>query len=99
MRGNQDEYQIEYWTREQAIGTAREQATRDLIESESVISYVAFVSGLSDFCRCEFHLETPHGWVQSIRMLKPEELGCPRFMYQRLPQSQPFLRPIQPRTR
>jgi hypothetical protein len=73
MPDEDDEYQIEYLTREQAIAAAREQATRDLVESESVISYVAFVAGLEDYCRCEFRFEPPQGWTQSCRMLTPAE--------------------------
>ena len=68
-----DEFQVEYLSREEALAAARERATRDLVESESVISYVAFVAGLEDFCRCEFRFEPPHGWVQSGRMLGPAE--------------------------
>jgi hypothetical protein len=73
MPDQEDEYQIEYLTREQALAAAREQATRDLTESESVISYVAFVPGFEDYCRCEFRFEPPHGWAQSCRMLTTAE--------------------------
>ena len=73
MSDEDDEYQIEYLTRDQATAAAREQATRDLTESESVISYVAFVPFLEDSCQCEFRLESPNGWVQSCRMLTPVE--------------------------
>lgn len=73
MSNDEDEFQIEHSTYEQAIAIARQQATRGLSESESIISYVAFVPGLEDFCRCEFRLEAPHGWVQSCQMLKQEE--------------------------
>ena len=73
MYDEEDEYQIEYVTREQAIAAAREQATRDLAESDPVISYVAFVPGLEDYCHCEFRFEAPHGWAQSCRMLTPAE--------------------------
>lgn len=76
MVNDEDEYHIEYWTHEQAVATARQQATRDLRESESIISYVAFVPSLGDFCRCEFRLEAPHGWVQSCRILTQEERGA-----------------------
>ena len=75
MVNDEDEYQIEYWTYEQAVATAQQQATRDLNKSESIISYVAFVPSLADFCQCEFRLEAPHGWVQSCRMLTQEERG------------------------
>ena len=73
MPDQEDEFQMEYVTRDQAIAAAREQAARDLCESESVISYVAFVPALQDFCRCEFRFEPPRGWVHSCRMLTPEE--------------------------
>ena len=73
MSDEEDEFQIEYFTGEQAIAAARAQAARDLTESETVISYVAFVPGFEDFCRCEFRFEPPHGWVQSCRMLTPAE--------------------------
>jgi len=68
-----ERYQTEYLTREQAIANAREQASRDMSESESVISYVAFVPEVDDFCLCEFRFEAPHGWLRSFRMLKPAE--------------------------
>ena len=73
MPDEEDEYQMQYVTREQAIAAAREEAVRDLSESESVISYVAFVPGLQDFCRCEFRFEPPNGWVESCRMLTQQE--------------------------
>src|SRR5262245_49606884 len=73
MSDEEDESQIEYLTREEAIAAAREQVTRDLTESESVISYIAFVPGMEDFCRCEFRFDPPHGWTQSCRMLTPAE--------------------------
>jgi hypothetical protein len=68
-----DEYRIEYLTGEQALAVARQQATRELQESESMISYVRFVPELQDFCQCIFQLEAPHGWRLACRMLKPEE--------------------------
>src|SRR5688500_1893432 len=73
MSEEEDDYPIQYLTREQAIAAAREQASRDLMESESVISYVAFVPDFADFCRCEFRFESPHGWVHSCRMLTAQE--------------------------
>jgi hypothetical protein len=73
MPDEEDDCQIDYLTREQAVAAAREQATRDLVESEFVISYVAFVPGLEDYCHCEFRFEPPHGWAQSCRMLTPAE--------------------------
>lgn len=73
MANDEGEYRIQYLTREQTIVVARQQATRDLSESEAAISYVAFVPDLEDFCWCEFHLEAPHGWVLSCRMLTQEE--------------------------
>lgn len=73
MLGAEDEYQIEYLTHDQAVTIAREQAIRDLVESDSVISYVAFVPGVEDYCRCEFRFEPPHGWTQSYRMLTRAE--------------------------
>jgi hypothetical protein len=73
MSDEEDEFQVEYLTREQAVAVAREQAARDLRESDSLISYVALVAGMEDFCWCEFRLESPNGWVQSFRMLRPDE--------------------------
>jgi hypothetical protein len=76
MSNGEYEYGIAYFTREQAVTIARQQSIRDLNESESIISYVAFVPSLVDFCQCEFRLEVPHGWVQSCRMLAQEERGA-----------------------
>jgi hypothetical protein len=73
MANEEDEYAIQYVSREEAIATAREQAARDLVVSESVISYVAFVPGMDDFCRCEFRTEASGGWVQSFRLLQATE--------------------------
>ncbi len=70
---NEEEYQIKCFTHEQAVTSARQQATRDLSETAAVISYIAFVPSLEDFCHCEFRLEAPHGWVHSCRMLTAEE--------------------------
>ena len=68
-----DDFRPEYLSREQDIAVARSEARRDLRETESRIAYVAFVPGHEDFCLCEFHLEPPHGWVQSFRTLRPDE--------------------------
>src|SRR5688500_6775035 len=68
-----DEIRPEYLSREQAIAAARSEARRDLRETESHITYVAFVPGHGDFCLCEFNLEPPDGWVQSFRTLRPDE--------------------------
>ena len=68
MPEEDDDSQIEYLSHEEALWAARAQATRDLVESESVISCVAFVGGLEDFCRCDFRFKLPHGWVRSFRI-------------------------------
>src|SRR5262245_28742493 len=48
-------------------------AKRDLVESDSKISYVAFVPGLEDFCRCELRSEGPDRWVCSYSSLPLKE--------------------------
>src|SRR5262245_24338877 len=63
----------DYWTYDEAMSKARAEATRDLNESGSVISYVAYLHLLEDFYRCEFQLEPECGWVHSCRRLTIEE--------------------------
>ena len=73
MQNNDDESEIEYLTREQVIARSRQETSRDIIESDSMISYTAFVPQFEDFCHCEFRLVLPHGWVGSIRVLRADE--------------------------
>jgi hypothetical protein len=72
MQREEHDNGIQHLTRDEAVRVARAQATRDLVESESSISYVAFVPDLQDYCLCEYRLEPPHGWVFSCRMLPLE---------------------------
>jgi hypothetical protein len=72
MAEDQDEDEIEYLTRQQALTAAQRLASRDFNESESLISYVAYVPGLFDFCHCEFR-QFPRGWLGSYRMLEQNE--------------------------
>jgi len=69
----EEDFEIKYVTRDEALEIARSQTVRDLTESESSISYVGFVPGVEDFCVCEFRYEAPHGWVQSCRVLREDE--------------------------
>lgn len=61
------------WTDEQAVKEARLNAKRDLIESGSVISYVAFVPDFEDYCHCELRFEPSRGWLLSCRVLAQQE--------------------------
>jgi hypothetical protein len=73
MRGQKQDNEFQHLTRDEAVRAARAQATRDLVESESSISYVAFVPDLQDYCLCEYRLEPPYGWMFSCRMLPQEQ--------------------------
>jgi len=73
MSEEQNDSQIEYLTRDEAVQLARAQVKRDLTETESTIAYVAFIPGIEDFCRCEFRMNSPHGWVQTARLLATNE--------------------------
>src|SRR5262245_50988117 len=61
-----ERYDVQHYTREQAIALAREQATRDLVVSDSLISYVGFFPAVDDFQRCEFRAEVQDRWVCSL---------------------------------
>jgi hypothetical protein len=67
-----DEFEPQYHTREDAIRIARADALRSLDEQAQSISYVRYVTEMHDYCLCEF-IQEEGGWVQTIRCLTPEE--------------------------
>jgi hypothetical protein len=67
-----DFYEIEHFTQEQAYETARAEVLRDLRVSEDSIRYVAFVPEFEDYCICEF-IKEDDGWVKNIRLLMLSE--------------------------
>src|SRR5262245_25238 len=73
MSSEEEEFEIEYLTREEALEIARSQALRDLSELDTKISYVAFVRDFEDYCYCEFTYDVSDGWVPSCRMLREGE--------------------------
>jgi hypothetical protein len=72
MSSKEEDFETEYLTREQALEIARSQALRNLSESDTKISYVAFMADFEDYCYCEFTYEVPDGWVFSCQMLREE---------------------------
>jgi hypothetical protein len=68
-----DEFgEVERFSQEEALATARAEAQRDLTVSDESIRYVAFVPGLEDHCTCEF-IREDGGWVKTFRLLTTAE--------------------------
>ena len=67
-----DDFEPEYHTREEAIRIARAESERALKEEPESISYVCYVPGFYDYCLCEFVLGEG-GWVKTMRGLTPGE--------------------------
>ncbi len=67
-----DFYEFERITREQAHEIACAEVLRDLMVSEDTIRYVAFVPEFEYYCLCEF-IKEDDGWVKSIRLLRLSE--------------------------
>lgn len=68
----EEESEIEYLPRDEAVSVARAEALRDFVVSADSIRYVAFVSDFDDYCYCEF-VEEEGGWIKTIRLLTNKE--------------------------
>jgi len=70
---NGEGIEFDYLSHKEARSYSLNAAARDLIESETCISYVAYLESFDDYCRCQFTLEEKRGWLLSCRMLGDDE--------------------------
>ena len=68
----EDEFEVEYHSREAAVALAKANALRSYEEVGDTIRYVAYVDESYDYCLCEF-IKEPEGWVKTYRALTPAE--------------------------
>jgi hypothetical protein len=67
-----DDFEVEYHTREVAVEMAKAEALRSYEEVGDAIRYVAYVDEFYDYCLCEF-LREHDGWLKTYRALTPAE--------------------------
>ena len=67
-----DDGEVERFTREQAVQIAQAEAKRDFSEQEGIIRYVAYIPEMHAHCACEFVLHEGT-WLKSYRLLIPAE--------------------------
>src|SRR5690348_6789894 len=68
----EDEFEVEYHSREAAVAMAKAEALRSYQEFDDTLRYVAYVDESYDYCLCEFVKEA-NGWVKTYRSLTPAE--------------------------
>jgi len=67
-----DDVQLEYHSRQEALRLAHSEALRAFEEHENLIRYVAYLPEFHDFCLCEF-VAHEDGWLKTFRALVPSE--------------------------